>query len=113
MIFAVSKSYKKFTLLKGKQVKLSVDKPLAWTVCPLFAKDCVEAGVHVVPLFSGSPPDSFIKLMESRGPTGVLIKFALSKSIMKTFKTPAVFSSSMFDAKTFAATQNMSFSKSN
>lgn len=97
-ILEMDKKSFQVSLVKNKQLKLLADKPIAWTVCPLFAKDCVEAGIHIVPLFSGSPPDSFIKLMESRGPTGVLIKFALSKSIMKTFKTPAVLKLQVYDA---------------
>ena len=36
--------------------------------------------------------------METRGPNPVLIKFALSKSIIKLFKTPAVLKVSVYDA---------------
>ena len=46
---------------------------------------------------AGAPPDAFIKLMETRGPNAVLIKFALSKSIIKTFKTAAVLKVNVWD----------------
>ena len=88
----------KMSLQKGKDIKLSSEKPLRWTVCPMFVDDCVDAAHHVLPLFSGAPPEAFLKLMETRGPTSVLIKFALSKSIIKTFKTPAVIKVQLFDA---------------
>ena len=88
----------KMSLQKGKDIKLSSEKPLGWAVCPLFVDDCVDAAHHILPLFSGAPPEAFLKLMETRGPTSVLIKFALSKSIIKTFKTPAVIKVQLFDA---------------
>ena len=94
----VDKKTMKISLEKGKEIKLSADKPLGWAVCPLFIDDCVDAAQHVLPLFSGSPPDAFMKLMETRGPNPVLIKFALSKSIIKLFKTPAVLKVSVYDA---------------
>ena len=87
----------KFSFDQSKEVKLSADKPLAWTVCPLFSADCVEAARHVLPLFTGPPPESFLKLMATRGPTPVLLKFALSKSIIKPLKTPAVLKVRVFD----------------
>ena len=68
--------------------------PSAWAVCPLFTADCVEAALHSLPLFSGPPPQvllptglyivsslqAFLQLLSSRGPTPVLIKFALAKA---------------------------------
>ena len=95
---AVDKKTGKMSLEKGKVIKLSADKPLGWAVCPVFTDDCVDAAHHVVPLFSGSPPDAFLKLLETRGASPVLIKFALSKSIIKSFKTPAVLKISVYDA---------------
>ena len=87
------------SLDKGKEIKLSADKPMCWGVCPVFTEhESVDAAHHVIPLFSGAPPDAFIKLMETRGPNAVLIKFALSKSIIKTFKTAAVLKINIWDA---------------
>ena len=86
-----------FSFDKNKEVKLSADKPLAWTVCPLFTADCVEAGHHVLPLFTGAPSEAFLKLMASRGPSPVLLKFALAKSVIKPLKTPGVLKVSLYD----------------
>ena len=80
-----------------KQPTLSADKPLGWGVCPLFDQDCVDAGLHVIPLFSGAPSEAFLQLMNSRGPTTVLIKFAIAKSIIKPLKTGAVLKLNVYD----------------
>lgn len=80
-----------------KEPSISVDKPLGWGVCPLFDKGCVDAGLHVIPLFSGAPPPAFLQLMHTRGPTSVLIKFAVAKSIIKPFKTGAVLKLNVYD----------------
>ena len=94
----VDKKTGKISLEKGKEIKLSSDKAMGWAVCPVFTDDCVDAAHYVVPLFSGSPPDAFLKLLETRGASPVLIKFAISKSIIKPFKTPAVMKISVYDA---------------
>ena len=65
-------------------------KPMAWGVCPLFHQDCVDAGSHVIPLFSGSPPDAFLKMLNNRGATPLLVKFAIKKELAKPVKTGAV-----------------------
>ena len=80
-----------------KKPQISADKPLGWGVCPLFDQDCVDAGLHVIPLFSGAPADAFLQLMNTRGPTAVLIKFALAKSIIKPLKTGAVLKLNVYD----------------
>ena len=93
----IDKKTFQFSFDKNKEVKLSSDKPLAWAVCPLFTSDCVDAALHVVPLFTGAPPEAFLKLMSTRGASPVLIKFALSKSIIKPLKTPAVLKVKVYD----------------
>ena len=65
-------------------------KPLAWGVCPLFVQDCVDAGSHVIPLFSGSPPEAFLKMLTNRGASPLLVKFAVKKELAKPSKTGAV-----------------------
>ena len=90
----IDKSYK---LSFTKEPHISAEKPLAWTICPLFDDDSVEAGQHVLPLFSGSPPDPFIQLMKTRGASPVLIKFGLTKSIIKPFKTGSVLNVNVHD----------------
>ena len=65
-------------------------KPLAWGVCTLFHQDCVDAGSHVIPLFSGSPPEAFLKMLQNRGATPLLVKFAVKKELAKPVKTGAV-----------------------
>ena len=59
-------------------------------MCPLFYQDCVDAGSHVIPLFSGSPPEAFLKMLNNRGATPLLVKFAVKKELAKPIKTGAV-----------------------
>ena len=96
-ILKLNKNNYEISIEKGKNVKLLQDKSIAWTVCPVFVHNCVDAAVHVLPLFSGSPPSAFLKLMDSRGPSEVLIKFAMSKSLIKTLKTPAAIKVQLYD----------------
>lgn len=39
--------------------------PFAWTVIPLFSKEYVNAGLHYLPLFEGSPSPSFLQFLSS------------------------------------------------
>ena len=44
----------------------------------------------MIPLFSGSPPEAFLKMLNNRGATPLLVKFAVKKELAKPIKTGAV-----------------------
>ncbi|XP_015769135.1 PREDICTED: uncharacterized protein LOC107347559 isoform X2 [Acropora digitifera] len=65
------------TASKGNSLTVT---PFSWSVMPLFSKEYVNAGLHYLPLFEGSPSPSFLEFLSNHA-VDVSMKEAVRQNI--------------------------------